>query len=205
MSAQVLPYHFAPDRRESRGPRANTHARSGVLRMLKEDHRLVKTAFREFERLDALGHREACEDIVRQTCAELEIHTRLEEEVFYPAVRAALPSGALIDDAQVEHQTMKMLLKQVRGARSGEPLQSASFRVLGEYVKHHVKEEEGEMFRQLSHARLNWLNLLEEMLARRRVLTAECPDLVGADVEHGPALTGRPGLDGQGWRGDRPF
>lgn len=203
MSAQAMNHDFMPTRRESRGPRANTHARAEVLGMLKEDHRIAKTSFREFDRLDALEDAEACDNLIRQTCVELEIHTRLEEDVFYPTVRAALSKTGLIDDAEVEHQTMKMLLDQVRNSRAGDPRQAASFRVLGEYTRHHVKEEEGEMFRQLSHAKLDWAGLLEAMRERRRLLMDELDGHGSTDFQHASALGVRQGLDGHGWHSGR--
>lgn len=201
MSTYAMNRDLSPSRRESRGPRANTHARSEVLRMLKEDHRVVKMAFREFDRLDAMDDVQACSEIIRQACTDLERHTRLEEDVFYPAVRPALPRTALIDDAEVEHQAMNMLLAQVR--QTTGPRQSASFRVLGEYIRHHVKQEEGEMFRQLSHAKLDWARLLEEMQERRRQLMIELEDPDAADVVHEPAASLQQGPNGRAWHGDR--
>ncbi|WP_158622759.1 hemerythrin domain-containing protein [Aquabacterium soli] len=203
MSSHAMSHDFMPPRGESRGPRANTHARSEVLRMLRDDHRTVKSAFREFDRLDSMDDAEACENLIRQTCMDLEIHTRLEEEVFYPAVRAALSTRVLIDDAEVEHQTMNMLLGQVRAAAMGDPRQSASFRVLGEYIRHHVKEEEGEMFRQLSHAKLDWQRLLEDMQERRALLTNEVEDHEGTFYRQGSALGLRQGLNDHGLRPGR--
>lgn len=173
MGNDVTHAALAPLRQESRGPRAHTHARAEVLRMLREDHRLAKAAFREFERLDAEVDADVCERIIRQTCMELEVHTRLEEEVFYPAIRASLAQTGLIDDAEVEHQTMSMLLDQVRRLSPRDARQAASFRVLGEYMRHHIKEEEGEMFRRISHARVNWVRLQEDMQARRHDLMAD--------------------------------
>lgn len=198
MSSHAMPHQVLPSRRESRGPRANTHARSEVLRMLRDDHRAVKSAFREFDRLDIVDDAEACENLIRQTCMDLEIHTRLEDDVFYPAVREALPSRALIDDAEVEHQTMAMLLDQVRGAAMGDPRQAASFRVLGDYIRHHVKEEEGEMFRQLSHAKLDWQSLLEGMQERRSQLINEVEDPDAASYRHGAMVALPTGVKSHG-------
>lgn len=203
MSSPAMTHDFTPLRGESRGPRANTHARSEVLRMLRDDHRTAKSAFREFDRLDSLHDAAACENLIRQACMDLEIHTRLEEEVFYPAVRAVLSTRVLIDDAEVEHQAMSMLLGQVRDTAMGDPRKAASFRVLGEYIRHHVKEEEGEIFRQLSHAKLDWQRLLEDMQERRTLLTSEVDDHEGNCYPHGSALGLRQGLDGHGMRSGR--
>lgn len=190
----MLPPALTPPRQEGRGPRAHTHARAEVLRMLKEDHRVVKVAFREFERLDPLADAEVCEGIIRQTCMELEVHTRLEEEVFYPAVRKALAQPMLVDDAEVEHQTMTMLLDQVRTLSPGDARQAATFRVLGEYVRHHLKEEEGEMFRQISHARLDWVRVHEDMRERRQQLMAALDDRNGV-FEPGEVMGLHPSFD----------
>lgn len=193
MSTDAMQAAPVPLRQESRGPRAHTHARAEVLRMLKDDHRTVKIAFREFERLDIQAEAEICESIVRQTCRELEVHTRLEEELFYPVIREALAHAELMDDAEVEHQTMRMLLDQVRKLRSGDARQAASFRVLGEYVRHHIKEEEGEMFRQIAHARLDWVRLHDDMVVRRHQLLAEVDEpLHLTTLEPGKAIGVRP-------------
>ncbi len=173
MGQDVMHSALAPPRQQSRGARAHTHARAEVLRMLREDHRIAKTAFRTFDRLGEDVDAEACERIIRQTCMELELHTKLEEEVFYPAIRASLTHTGLIDDAEVEHQTMAMLLDQVRRLSPGDARQAASFRVLGEYMRLHIKEEEGDMFRQISHARVDWVRLHEDMQARRHELMAD--------------------------------
>ncbi|HIV72011.1 MAG TPA: hemerythrin domain-containing protein [Candidatus Aquabacterium excrementipullorum] len=199
-SPHAMKQDFLPSRHESRGPRANTHARAEVLRMLKEDHRVAKLAFREFDRLDAVDDAQACENLIHQTCVDLEVHTRLEEDVFYPTVRTAMSRDALIDDAEVEHQAMKMLLDQVRRTRPGDARQAASFRVLGEYVKHHVKEEEGELFRQLSHARLDWARLLDDMQAHRQRLINELDDQGATHLQHGGVAGIRQGLEGHGLR-----
>lgn len=201
MSRQVMPDPLLPQRGESRGPRANTHARSEVLRMLRDDHRSVKSAFRQFDRLDVVDDAEACESLIRQTCHELDIHSHLEEEVFYPAVREVLPCKTLIDDAEVEHQTMTMLLDQVRGAVMGDPRLAASFRVLGEYIKHHVKEEEGEMFRQLSHAKLDWQRLLDDMQERRSQLMEGGDDVGSLSCQPGKAVGMPSEMRADGWRG----
>jgi hypothetical protein len=196
MSTDAMQAELAAPRQASRGPRAHTHARAEVLRMLKEDHRIVKIAFREFERLDAQAESEVCESIIRQTCMELEVHTRLEEELFYPTMRGALAHAELIDDAEVEHQTMFMLLDQVRKLRPGDARQAATFRVLGEYVRHHIKEEEGEMFRQISHARLDWVRLHEDMLARRHQLLAEVDEPLHITMlERGESIGLQPSFD----------
>ena len=155
------------------GSRSGTTARNEIIEMLKEDHKRAKKAFREFEKLDPEQNPEECEALVQQTCAELTLHATLEEEIFYPAARGVLEEADLIDEAEVEHMTAKQLIEQLRTMSSGDDKYAAMFTVLGEYIKHHIKEEEGEMFPQLTRAKLDWDGLCDEMNARRAELTEE--------------------------------
>jgi hypothetical protein len=92
------------------------------------------------------------------------VHTALEEEIFYPAVREAIDDEDIMNEAQVEHDTAKMLIEQLENMGPDDPNYHATFTVLGEYVRHHVKEEEDEMFPQATKADLD----LEELGARMR-------------------------------------
>jgi hypothetical protein len=148
-------------------------ARKEVLDMLIEDHKSVKKLFREFEKLDVEDDSEEAESLVALTCAELKLHTQLEEECFYPAVRAALKEADLVDEAEVEHASAKQLIEQLETMDIQDPKLAATFKVLGEYVKHHVKEEESEMFPQLQRARIEWEQLLGQMMQRRNELELE--------------------------------
>lgn len=151
--------------------RSSSTARNEVLEMLKEDHKKAKKAFRDFEKLDAEQDADACAAIVQQTCAELTLHATLEEECFYPAVRQALADDAdLLDEAEVEHQSAKDLIEKLQGMQPGDAKFAASFTVLGEYVAHHVKEEESEMFPKLTRAKIDWDALSDQMSARRAEL-----------------------------------
>lgn len=150
--------------------RNNSSARNEILEMLKEDHKRAKKAFRDFEKLDVQGDPESAQALVDQTCAELEMHTTLEEEVFYPAVRQAVKEEDLVEEAEVEHGSAKQLIAQLRELSPDNPKFAATFKVLGEYVKHHIKEEEGEMFEQLGRSKVDWEGVLEEMLERRAEL-----------------------------------
>ncbi len=148
-------------------------ARKEVLDMLIEDHKSVKKLFREFEKLDVEDDSEETESLVALTCAELKLHTQLEEECFYPAVRSALKEADLVDEAEVEHGSAKLLIEQLEKMDIQDPKMAATFKVLGEYVKHHVKEEESEMFPQLQRAKIDWEQLLGQMMQRRTELELE--------------------------------
>lgn len=144
-----------------------------ALDLLKEDHDRVKKAFKEFEKLDR-DDGERCRDLVLGTCAALRVHTTLEEEIFYPAAREAIDDEDLLAEAAVEHETARMLIDQLENMEPDDPNYHATFTVLGEYVAHHVKEEEGEMFPQLRKAKdLDLLELGERLRARKEELAAE--------------------------------
>jgi hemerythrin-like domain-containing protein len=150
--------------------RADASARARLLGMLEEDHKRAKHAFREFEKLDPQTDAEACEAIVRQTLAELKLHTALEEELLYPAAREALDDEGLIDEAEVEHASAKSLIRQLDDMTPADDKYGATFTVLGEYVNHHIKEEEKEMFPALRRAKADWQALCDEVTSRRAEL-----------------------------------
>jgi hemerythrin superfamily protein len=155
------------------GARTATAVRTEVLNMLKEDHKKVKKAFQTFERLDKQERADECQALVTQTCADLTLHATLEEEVFYPAIRPVLREEDLIDEAEVEHASAKTLIADLRQMAPEDRAYAATFKVLGEYVQHHIKEEESEIFPQLTRAKLDWDDLQQQMTARREALEEE--------------------------------
>jgi hemerythrin-like domain-containing protein len=153
--------------------RGNSKAKSEIIEMLMEDHKRAKRAFREGEKLTEQEDNEALEQLVQQTCAELQVHATLEEELFYPAIREAIKETDLLDEAEIEHASAKDLIAQLESMTADDPKFAATFKVLGEYVKHHIKEEEGELFEQLDRTRVQWEPLLQEIQARREQLMQE--------------------------------
>ena len=151
--------------------RAASSARTQILDELREDHKRVKKAYKQFQKLDASTDPEACAEIVTMVLDELTVHARLEEELLYPAARAQLKDAGLIDEAEVEHESMHALIDQLRGLNPEDEKYAARFTVLCEYVLHHVKEEEGEMFPQLEKAKLDWEGMAAQMTVRRAELT----------------------------------
>jgi hemerythrin superfamily protein len=174
----------------TRQARASTKARDEILNQLKADHRSVKKAYREFNKLDGGDDDEACAQIVQQVIAELSVHAAIEEELLYPAVRGVIADEGLIDEAEVEHETMHTLIEQLRGLEPDDEKYSARFTVLCEYVLHHVKEEEGEMFPQIERVRLDWDSLAAEVSARREELMAEAGIAGEADEAMGEEAAG---------------
>lgn len=138
-----------------------------AISMLEEDHKYVRKAFRDFEKMD---HEDtaAVQALVQQVCAALEAHTKVEEEIFYPAARKALKDGGdLLAEAEVEHDSAKDLIRKLKRLEPGSEEYIATFTVLGEYVNHHVKEEEGEMFPKARRGGMNLDALGKKMLARK--------------------------------------
>lgn len=146
---------------------------ANAIDLLKEDHDKVKKAFKEFEKMDR-ADTETCRQLVASVCADLRVHTALEEEIFYPAVREAIDDEDIMNEAAVEHESAKTLIEQLENMEPDDPNYFATFTVLGEYVMHHVKEEEDEMFPQAKKAKQLDLEALgEQMQARKDELAAE--------------------------------
>ena len=145
----------------------------GAIEMLKEDHDKVKKAFKDFEKMDR-EDTETMQQLVQTVIEDLKLHATLEEELFYPAAREAIDDEDILNEAQVEHESAKMLMEQLENMGADDPNFHATFTVLGEYVMHHVKEEEGEMFPQARKTKeLDLEALGEQLMARKEELTAE--------------------------------
>jgi hypothetical protein len=145
---------------------------TGAVEILKEQHDKVKKAFREFDKLGR-EDTQAQQQLVQTVCEDLKLHTTLEEELFYPAAREAIDDEDLLNEAQVEHETAKMLIEQLENMGAEDPNFHATFIVLGEYVMHHVKEEEGEMFPQAKKSDLDLEELGSRMRSRMQELMGE--------------------------------
>ena len=146
-----------------------------AIELLKQDHREVEGLFKEFEKLEEDGS-EAVEQVIATACTELKIHDKLETEIFYPAVRERAEEEEvedLLNEAEVEHNTVRDLIQTIEGMDPGDEKRNAHFTVLMEYVKHHVKEEEKEMFPKIKQLDLDLAQLGEQMKERKTELMAE--------------------------------
>jgi len=126
-----------------------------AITLLKQDHAAVSKLFEQY---DKLGDRALAkkEKLARTICNELKVHTRIEEEIFYPAVESVLPKEQdLLDEAQVEHDGAKTLIAQLDAMKPGDDLFDAKVTVLSEYIKHHVKEEHEDMFPKVRKTKLD--------------------------------------------------
>lgn len=139
-----------------------------AISQLMADHARVKKMFKQYDRLaegDA-GEREK-QQLATMICAELTAHATAEEEIFYPAARQAIDKTELIDEADVEHASAKDLIAQIEGSSPSDDHYDAKVKVLGEYINHHVQEEEGEMFPKVRRAKLDTVGLGEQIAQRK--------------------------------------
>ncbi len=142
-----------------------------AIDILMADHKKVKKLFKDYQTLieDERSNHEK-EKLATTICEELENHATIEEEIFYPRVRAVLHDKNLMDEAQVEHDSFQELINQIRSMNPEDDLYDAKVTVLGEYVEHHVKEEEDEMFPKVRISELDLEEIGEEMAERREEL-----------------------------------
>jgi hemerythrin superfamily protein len=135
--------------------------------MLVADHKVVAALFEQFEKTRSTARKAS---IVAQICQELTVHTQIEEEIFYPAAKAALKDHELVPEATVEHASVKDLIAQVKDHTPDGEMYDARVKVMGEFVKHHVKEEQNEMFPKVRKTKLDLVALGERMAARKQEL-----------------------------------
>jgi hemerythrin-like domain-containing protein len=142
-----------------------------AIELLKKDHAAVKKAFKQFEKAKYKDPN-AMREFVATICNDLKMHTKLEEEIFYPAVRARLRDDELMNEALVEHNSAKTLIAEIEKLQGDDPMLKPSVTVLAEYVQHHVREEEREIMPKAKRLKLDLAGLAEQMLKRKEELKA---------------------------------
>ena len=143
-----------------------------AIELLKRDHADVKKAFKDFEKAKYKDPH-ACKEFVAAICKAIDMHAKVEEEIFYPAVRERIKDDDLMNEALVEHQSAEQLIAEIRGLSGDDPMLRANAMVLSEYVNHHVREEENEMFPKVRRLKLDLEGLAQKMLARKEELKAQ--------------------------------
>ncbi len=181
-TASSTPQQAKPAGGESRLQTASPPATDAVA-MLTADHRQVEKLFAAYDQADS---RSAKRQLAEQVCRELEIHTALEEEIFYPACREAQGDDDMLDEAQVEHDSCKLLIAELRNAQPGVPFYDAKVKVLAEYVKHHVAEEEASkgIFAKARAGGADLKMLAAKIAERKQQLTTEAeipPQFIALD------------------------
>ena len=154
-----------------------THSEKDACDLLDADHRTVKKLFKSFDELAGSKSRTTSakrREIAQQICHELTIHAQIEEEIFYPQLRAAIKETDLLAEALVEHATAKELIAQIEEAQEADETFDAKVTVLGEYIDHHVKEERTQIFPKARTARgLDLMAMRTQLESRKEELKAE--------------------------------
>jgi hemerythrin superfamily protein len=141
-----------------------------AIALLKEDHRAVEKLFKDFEGAKGEGRKEK---LARQICLELTVHTKIEEEIFYPACNGKIEED-LLKEAYVEHDSAKLLVAEIEaGNGQSDEFFDAKVQVLSEQIEHHVEEEEGELFPKVRKADIDLKALGEQLAQRKKELLRE--------------------------------
>lgn len=141
-----------------------------VIALLKADHRQVEEMFKECGAANATAA--AKEKLAEDICEALTIHAQLEEEVAYPAFREAGVDARTMHEAEIEHATFEPLVEDLEDMQAADEQFDATVKVLSEYVKHHVKEEESEMFPKVKATGADLIEIGQRLADRKRELMA---------------------------------
>lgn len=161
-----------------------TTIKHDVIVLLKNDHNEVKKMFKQFDKLAEKEDIQGKVQIANKICAELIAHTMAEEEIFYPGARAATEDDAMINEGIIEHESAKDLIAQIQVMKPEDPMYDAKMTVLGEYINHHVDEEETEMFPEVRKSKeLDLRELAVTFTARKEEILAQ---VTGANGEIDP-------------------
>ena len=159
-------------RSQSQSRMKETEAASpNAFELLEQDHREVEEWFDQYDELKEDDNRKG--KLAEKICLALKVHAQIEEEIFYPQARDATNDNDLIDEAVVEHATVKNLIGEIEAMEVGEELYDAKMRVLGEMVKHHIREEEEELFPELEAAQMDLGAVGKEIAERKEALMSE--------------------------------
>lgn len=161
---------------------ATTHATRGpdAIRVLTDDHRAVEKLFDAFEKVPK-DDLDAKATLVRRACEELTVHAIIEEELLYPAAREALDEDDRpdVEEAYVEHFLVKVLIEKFETLKAGEAGFDAAFKVMSEMVRHHIEEEETELFPKLRKSAADLVELGRKLMQRKGALDAQLPKDAG--------------------------
>jgi hemerythrin HHE cation binding domain-containing protein len=158
-------------RSQSQNQKETEAASPNAFELLEQDHREVEEWFDEYDELKEDDNRKG--ELAEKICLSLKVHAQIEEEIFYPQAREATKDNDLIDEAVVEHATVKNLIGEIEAMEVGAELYDAKMRVLGEMVKHHIKEEEEELFPKLEAGQMDLDAVGREIAERKEELMSE--------------------------------
>jgi hypothetical protein len=160
---------------EKTSRRAHSASRRDAIALLKADHRQVEGWFAQFKKAKKSERKKT---LATKICDALKVHTRIEEEIFYPAFLVATQDTDLHHEAEVEHAAAKRLIGEIEAMRAEDEYFDAKVKVLSEMIKHHVKEEEkpGGMFAEARKADMDLDDLGRRMAARKKEIEASGDD-----------------------------
>ena len=143
--------------------------------LLDADHKAVKKMFTDYEDLTETGGntKQKKRALADKICNELIVHTQIEEEIFYPAIRKPVKDDPMMNEAEVEHAGAKDLIAQIQQMNVSDPMFDAKVTVLGEYIDHHVKEERTDMFPKARATKVDLFALRDVLQMRKDELMAE--------------------------------
>jgi hemerythrin superfamily protein len=150
--------------KKSSAPRKNS-ASKDALTLLRADHKHVSALFDAYENARSTKRKL---ELSKEICSELKVHTTIEEEIFYPALRRLKGVDDMLDEANVEHAGAKHLIAEIERSSPGDDYYDARIKVLSEYIRHHVKEEQDEIFPKAKKSKID-LQALGEQLAQRKM------------------------------------
>ncbi len=163
-------------------------ATADAIALLKSDHRKVEDLFKKYEAAKGDSRKKS---LAEQICLELTLHTKLEEEIFYPACKEVVDDD-LWHESFVEHDGAKVLMAEIESGDPGDEFYDAKVTVLSEMIKHHVKEEEKRADGLLAQAKKGGLDT-EELGARMAQMKKELQakfKSAGLPKPSTPSLTG---------------
>ena len=148
-----------------------------AVSLLTSDHAEVRQMFEEYRQLlDDNAGDDRRGELAGQICSALTVHAEIEEDVFYPALRERLDDELLLDQAEVEHASVRDLVEQIESMEPDDALFDARVLVLAEYVEHHAQEEESEIFPQAEQSGIDLDELGAELAERKHELMVELED-----------------------------
>ncbi|MGZ5130534.1 MAG: hemerythrin domain-containing protein [Caldimonas sp.] len=158
----------------TKAPVKKAAAKADATQLLTADHKEVHALFGQYKKLaDADADASERQGLAEQICTMLTVHATIEEEIFYPAARNAGVDSDLLDEAEVEHASAKDLIAQIESMSADDELYDAKVTVLGEYIDHHVAEEQGELFPKCRKSDMDLAALAEELAQRKEELMQE--------------------------------
>ncbi|WP_025871109.1 hemerythrin domain-containing protein [Methylobacillus glycogenes] len=167
----------------SNAPASTTPTKHDAIVVLKNDHAEVKKLFKEYERLANKEDIAGKTAVANRICAELTVHTKIEEEIFYPAAREAIEDDDLLNEADVEHASAKDLITQIQSGDPSDPMYDAKVKVLSEYIEHHVEEEETEMFPKVREAKKLDLKAMGQELTDKKGAMLQALTSKGGEID----------------------